>query len=165
MARTRRLSRCDAQLAANGFYSPSQLLRDGARHGGRVVPVDVTISGWDSVLEKQVDGSVAVRLGLSLLKGMKDGAAERIEAARAVKQFFSVSDLARRAQLDRRDLQVLAAANALSSLAGNRREIVEFGGDEGKRFDFCFLQAHGRSPDVVVGLILAGTRGGAREPM
>jgi error-prone DNA polymerase len=90
----------------------------------KVVPVDVTISGWDSVLEKQVDGSVAVRLGLSLLKGMKDGAAERIEAARAVKQFFSVSDLARRAQLDRRDLQVLAAANALSSLAGNRREAL-----------------------------------------
>jgi error-prone DNA polymerase len=35
-----------------------------------------------------------------------------------------VSDLARRAQLDRRDLQVLAAANALSSLAGNRREAL-----------------------------------------
>ncbi|SAL85411.1 DNA polymerase [Caballeronia arvi] len=107
-----------------GFYSPSQLLQDATRHGVKVVPVDVTISGWDSVLEKQVDGSVAVRLGLSLLKGMKDGAAERIEAARAVKQFFSVSDLARRAQLDRRDLQVLAAANALSSLAGNRREAL-----------------------------------------
>jgi error-prone DNA polymerase len=107
-----------------GFYSPSQLLQDATRHGVKVVSVDVTISGWDSVLEKQVDGSVAVRLGLSLLKGMKDGAAERIETARAVKQFFSVSDLARRAQLDRRDLQVLAAANALSSIAGNRREAL-----------------------------------------
>ncbi|WP_250436192.1 error-prone DNA polymerase [Caballeronia sp. ATUFL_F2_KS9A] len=107
-----------------GFYSPSQLLQDATRHGVKVVPVDVTISGWDSVLEKQADGSVAVRLGLSLLKGMKDGAAERIEAARAVRHFSSVSDLARRAQLDRRDLQVLASANALSSLAGNRREAL-----------------------------------------
>ncbi|SAK86634.1 DNA polymerase [Caballeronia glebae] len=107
-----------------GFYSPSQLLQDATRHGVKVVPVDVTISGWDSVLEKQTNSEMAVRLGLSLLKGMKDGAAERIEAARAVKPFSSVSDLARRAQLDRRDLQVLAAANALSSLAGNRREAL-----------------------------------------
>ncbi|ANB78079.1 hypothetical protein AYM40_37625 (plasmid) [Paraburkholderia phytofirmans OLGA172] len=55
---------------------------------------------------------------------MRDGAAERIETARAVKPFSSVSDLARRAQLDRHDLQVLAAASALSSLAGNRREAL-----------------------------------------
>jgi error-prone DNA polymerase len=59
-----------------------------------------------------------------LLKGMREGSAERIETARAVKPFASVSDLARRAQLDRRDLQVLAAANALRSLAGNRREAL-----------------------------------------
>lgn len=65
-----------------------------------------------------------MRLGLSLLKGMKDGAAERIEAARAVRQFGTVSDLAKRAQLERKDLQVLAAANSLSSLAGNRREAL-----------------------------------------
>jgi error-prone DNA polymerase len=55
---------------------------------------------------------------------MRDGAAERIENSRAIRQFTTVSDLARRAQLDRHDLQVLAAANALSSLAGNRREAL-----------------------------------------
>lgn len=108
-----------------GFYSPSQLVQDAKRHGVQVLPVDVTISGWDSSLE-QVDGAArpAVRLGLSLLRGMRDGTAERIENARAVRRFATVSDLARRAQLDRRDLQVLAAANALSSLAGNRREAL-----------------------------------------
>ncbi|SAL84122.1 DNA polymerase III subunit alpha [Caballeronia terrestris] len=37
---------------------------------------------------------------------------------------MALCDLARRAQLDRRDLQVLAAANALRSLAGNRREAL-----------------------------------------
>jgi error-prone DNA polymerase len=108
-----------------GFYSASQLIQDGQRHGVKVLPADVTISGWDSVLECHESASrPAVRLGLSLLKGMKDGAAERIEAARAVRQFASVSDLARRAHLDRKDLQVLAAANSLSSLAGNRREAL-----------------------------------------
>ena len=85
-----------------GFYSPSQLVQDAQRHGVKVLPVDVTISGWDSVLESHdARAKPAVRLGLSLLKGMKDGAAERIETARAVRPFSSVSDLAKRAQLDR----------------------------------------------------------------
>jgi len=108
-----------------GFYSPSQLVQDAKRHGVEVAPVDVTISGWDSVLEaRAAEKKPIVRLGLSLLKGMRDGAVERIETARAVRPFESVNDLARRAQLDRHDLQILAAANALSSLAGNRREAL-----------------------------------------
>ncbi|MEM5344693.1 error-prone DNA polymerase [Paraburkholderia azotifigens] len=108
-----------------GFYSPSQLVQDARRHGVIVLPVDVTVSGWDSALET-VEGRArpAVRLGLSLLRGMKDGAAERIENARAVRPFRSVHDLARRAQLNRHDLHVLADANALTSLAGNRREAL-----------------------------------------
>ncbi|MBC8752164.1 MULTISPECIES: error-prone DNA polymerase [Paraburkholderia] len=108
-----------------GFYSPSQLVQDAQRHDVEVLPVDVAISGWDSSLEHSAGASrPAVRLGLSLLRGMKDGAAERIENARAVRPFESVSDLARRAQLDRKDLHVLADANALASLAGNRREAL-----------------------------------------
>jgi len=108
-----------------GFYSPSQLVQDAKRHGVKVAPVDVTISGWDSVLERtHASSKPYVRLGLSLIHGMRDGAAERVETARAVRPFASVSDLAQRAQLDRRDLQVLAAANALASLAGNRREAL-----------------------------------------
>ncbi|MFM0126729.1 error-prone DNA polymerase [Paraburkholderia sediminicola] len=108
-----------------GFYSPSQLVQDAQRHGVAVLPVDVTISGWDSVLERH-EGTrrPSVRLGLSLLRGMKDGAAERIENSRAVRPFETVNDMARRAQLDRHDLHVLADANALASLAGNRREAL-----------------------------------------
>jgi len=112
-----------------GFYSPSQLVQDAKRHGVVVFPADVTVSGWDSVLEypdayRGDDSRPAVRLGLSLLRGMRDGAAERIETARSVRQFENVGDLAQRAQLDRHDLQALAAANALTSLAGNRREAL-----------------------------------------
>jgi error-prone DNA polymerase len=85
----------------------------------------VTVSGWDSTLEASEGAErPAVRLGLSLLRGMKDGAAERIENARAVRPFRSVHDLARRAQLNRHDLHVLADANALAALAGNRREAL-----------------------------------------
>jgi error-prone DNA polymerase len=55
---------------------------------------------------------------------MRPGAAERIEAARRERPFASVTDLARRADLDRHDLQVLASANSLRSLAGNRRQAL-----------------------------------------
>ncbi|MFM0139216.1 error-prone DNA polymerase [Caballeronia grimmiae] len=106
-----------------GFYSPSQLVQDAKRHKVRVLPIDVTISNWDSYLEG--DGSMApVRLGMSLIRGMRDESAARIEAARAVRPFKSVNDLANRARLDRRDLQLLADANALSALSGNRREAL-----------------------------------------
>ncbi|WCM20930.1 error-prone DNA polymerase [Paraburkholderia bryophila] len=64
----------------------------------------------------------AVRIGLHLIKGLAQGAAERIMAARRDAQFADVDDLARRAALTRRDLEALAAANALVGIAGHRRE-------------------------------------------
>ncbi|MDT8840009.1 error-prone DNA polymerase [Paraburkholderia fungorum] len=103
-----------------GFYSPSQLVQDAKRNGVKVLPVDVTLSNWDSAVEGQTTSS-PVRLGMSLVRGLKEEAAARVELARAVRSFTDVSDLARRAQLDRKDLQALAAADALHSLAGDRR--------------------------------------------
>jgi error-prone DNA polymerase len=55
---------------------------------------------------------------------MRPDAAERIEMARGERPFSSVADLARRADLNRHDLQVLAGANALHGLAGNRRQAL-----------------------------------------
>jgi error-prone DNA polymerase len=109
-----------------GFYSPSQLVQDAKRHGVVVREIDVTISGWDSSLEEPAGkrGQPAVRLGLSMLKGMRKEAAERIEGERAAQPFTSVADMARRADLDRHDLQVLAAGNALLALAGHRRQAL-----------------------------------------
>lgn len=67
-------------------------------------------------------GGPAVRIGMHLIKGLSQVAAERIMAARSDAQFADVDDLARRAALTRRDLEALAAANALVSIAGHRRE-------------------------------------------
>ncbi|KWN65902.1 error-prone DNA polymerase [Burkholderia stagnalis] len=103
-----------------GFYTPSQLLQDARRRGVQLLPVDVTMSTWDSAIEGSTT-SAPVRLGFSLLRGMREDAAGRIELARAVRPFVDVADLARRAQLDRHDLQVLARANAVRSLAGGNR--------------------------------------------
>ncbi|MGZ2746126.1 error-prone DNA polymerase [Burkholderia stagnalis] len=112
-----------------GFYSPSQLVQDAKRHGVQVLPIDVTQSNWEASLEAlpgqpPPHGQPAVRLGLSLVSGLGEAAVRRIEAARAAGPFENVDALARRAQLERRDLEALAAANALATLAGHRRDAL-----------------------------------------
>ncbi|RZT09104.1 error-prone DNA polymerase [Duganella sp. CF402] len=109
-----------------GFYSPSQLVQDAKRHGVVVREIDVAISGWESSLEEPAGqrGQPAVRLGLNMLKGMGAQAGARIEQARAAGPFASVADLARRADLDRHALHVLAGGNALHQLAGHRRQAL-----------------------------------------
>lgn len=121
-----------------GFYAPAQLVQDARRHGVRVLPVDVTVSGWDAALEPAPADAAprrphphapspdeirpAVRLGLSLIQGLHDDSARRIEAARAEAPFTSTGDLARRAALTRHDLNALAVGDALRTLAGHRRQ-------------------------------------------
>ncbi|WP_343583425.1 error-prone DNA polymerase [Herbaspirillum sp.] len=107
-----------------GFYSPSQLIQDARRHGVQVLPADVMYSNWESTLEDVNAIRPAVRLGLSLLGSMKQEPALRLEHARREGIFTDMQDLARRADLDKRDLQALAAGNALRALSGHRREAL-----------------------------------------
>jgi error-prone DNA polymerase len=107
-----------------GFYAPAQLVRDARSHGVEVRAVDAVVSGWDCALERRADGRPALRLGLRLVKHLSSDGAARLLAARAGRAFDNVADLAGRAELDRRDLEALAAADALSSLAGHRHRAV-----------------------------------------
>jgi error-prone DNA polymerase len=104
-----------------GFYAPAQLVADARRHGVAVRPVAADASGRDCTLEPGEGGGPVLRLGLRLVKGLSGAGAERLVAARATSPFRSVSDLARRAALSRRDLGALAEAGALAPLAGHRR--------------------------------------------
>ncbi len=104
-----------------GFYSPSQLVQDARRHGVAVLPVDVMCSARESVLEGDA-GAPAVRLGLAMIRGMDAAAIQRILAARREQAFADTTDLAARAALDAGTLRRLAAAGALASLAGHRRQ-------------------------------------------
>jgi error-prone DNA polymerase len=106
-----------------GFYSPSQLLQDAKRHGVEVRPVDVMFSDWDCTLEG-LPNPPAVRLGLRQISGLKQESAERIVAARREAPFDSAEDLARRAGLEHHEMKLLAAADALMSLSGHRRQQV-----------------------------------------
>ena len=121
-----------------GFYSPSEIVQDVKRHRVHVLPPDVTVSGWDCVLERpdaggaQAGGAEAgtgggsglpvLRLGLRMVKGLSEAGALRLVAARHQAPFADLDDLARRAMLQRADVNALAAADALHVLAGHRRE-------------------------------------------
>jgi error-prone DNA polymerase len=107
-----------------GFYAPAQLVRDARAHGVEVRAVDATISGWDCTLERREDGRPALRLGLRLVKHLSQEGATRLLAARVLRAFDNIADLAERAVLDRRDLEALAAADALTKLTGHRHRAV-----------------------------------------
>jgi len=118
-----------------GFYAPAQLVRDARAHGVEVRPISVCDSDWDCTLESRAqraenntaqragdhtDDQPALRLGLRMVKGLNEDAAERVVAARATAAFASVQDLTLRAALERRELEALADAGALRDLSGNR---------------------------------------------
>jgi len=103
-----------------GFYQPAQLVQDARRHGVTVLPVDIRYSDWDCALERGNGNTPQLRLGLRLVKGLGQAAAERIGSARDERAYTSVQDLCTRAQLDRRELAALAEAAALRGVAGHR---------------------------------------------
>ncbi|MEX6501334.1 error-prone DNA polymerase [Pseudomonas zhanjiangensis] len=105
-----------------GFYSPDQLLQDARRHGIEIRPVDVCSSDWDCSLEPTGAAQPAIRLGLRLVRGLREDDGRRIEAARHERAFSDVADLCRRAGLDGRARALLADAGALQALSGHRHQ-------------------------------------------
>ncbi|MPZ43150.1 MAG: DNA polymerase III subunit alpha [Betaproteobacteria bacterium] len=117
---------CAALLNAQplGFYAPAQLVQDAKRHGVELRPVDVTASAWFSTLECGYSGEPVVRLGLHMVKGLKQVSGERIVAARQCAPFLGSEDFFARSGLDRHDLDCLADGDALRALTGHRREAL-----------------------------------------
>ena len=106
-----------------GFYSPSQLVQDAQRHHILILPTDVNHSDWDHQLLSSDDArQPPIRLGLRLVKGLSQAAGKRISDVRRQRAFTNVADLRRRASLDRKNMEALAAADALSSISGHRHQ-------------------------------------------
>lgn len=105
-----------------GFYAPAQLVRDCKEHGVTVLPVDVTTSDWDCTLEGDRLCPPQLRLGMRLVKGLSENGAKKLLSARVQRRFQDLHDLAARSNLHQDDLDALAAANALNTLAGNRHQ-------------------------------------------
>jgi error-prone DNA polymerase len=106
-----------------GFYHPSILIKDAQRHGLRVLPVDVSKSGWLCTIERGGEGArgrageLCLRLGFRYVRGMRQPVAEAIVRARAVRHFSSVDDLALRVpELRKDEMKMLAEVGALNAL-------------------------------------------------
>ncbi|WP_367198779.1 PHP domain-containing protein [Amorphus sp. 3PC139-8] len=123
-----------------GFYAPSQIVRDAARHGVEIRPVDVNFSDWDTTLEPgpaacerlhrdhvsmrtAIYSRCAVRLGFRQVKGLSEAAMEQLVAARGA-GYDSVRDLWLRTGLARHVVERLAEADAFSSLGLSRRDAL-----------------------------------------
>jgi len=143
-----------------GFYAPAQLVQDAKRHNVNILAVDINQSEADCTLEAgnsltlseyrsqhhalkvnnhcqhkppQTPPTLALRLGLRMVKGLSTTGINNIVSARQQHTFVDVQDLATRAQLNQKDLETLAAADALTALSGDRyRAYWEISGTENK---------------------------------
>ena len=92
-----------------GFYHPATLVKDAQHHGTEVLPIDVTRSGrlcrverlrgpWPKHLPRPspavVTPSLAVRLGMRYVRGLRASCADAIEREAARAPFAGVKDLA-----------------------------------------------------------------------
>lgn len=119
-----------------GFYSPASLIHDARRHGVRVGRPDVNLSQVKSHPRACAQASEGqgrhwrkgvrvsprweLRLGLDSISGLGE-AARRIVEARAEHPFVDSADVARRARLSSREMDLLAQAGALQSMGIDRR--------------------------------------------
>ncbi len=106
-----------------GFYHPATLVKDAQRHGVEVRPIDVTRSDWRCTIGKS-SAQMALRLGLKYIGGLREETGLRIERERRARPFGSIADLIRRTAPNRRELDTLAYAGALSAFGKTRREAL-----------------------------------------
>lgn len=141
-----------------GFYSPQSLAADARRHGQVILRPCAARSDALAVVERldepfqvpsevradmaaltHVDRTLAVRMGLSSVRGVGVDAAQAIVDARAVGPFTSLTDMARRVRVQSKGVkgefapsrglsqaqwEALATAGALESLGVTRREAL-----------------------------------------
>ncbi|WP_162063179.1 error-prone DNA polymerase [Vibrio taketomensis] len=101
-----------------GFYSASQLVQDAKRHGVTILPVCVNQSLYDHQVVAMQNG-FALRLGFRQIKGLSQESTKQLIHARGNRGFSHPSQL-KHIGLNRRDIELLASANAMQAIANNR---------------------------------------------
>ncbi len=111
-----------------GFYMPAVLVKDAQRHRLRIRAIDVQASETQCTIETQANNSLAVRLGLRYVKGLRTQTADAITRERQQNGcFLSTEDLALRVpQINRKELRELAHVGALNWVDGvaHRRDAL-----------------------------------------
>jgi error-prone DNA polymerase len=124
-----------------GFYMPSTLIEDAARHGVLTLPIDVNHSQWDCTLERtEVPVSprgaplagapqqrafreqLAVRMGYCYVQGF--GVLEQKKLMVLPRPLRTIEDFVKKSQLPLRALVALCEAGAFDSLGITRREAL-----------------------------------------
>ena len=130
-----------------GFYGPSQLVQDARRHGVAVLPVDVQYSQFDSHVCSESGRPPQVRLGLHMVKGLSEHAAQAIVNYRQnhAGQTLDLACLRQELALSAHDQQALAQAHALRSAYPQRRHSVW----DARRPSQPGLLSHAEIPDTL----------------
>ena len=104
-----------------GFWSPHSLVQDARRHGVVVRSPDLNASGHEATLEQctESSGGLAVRLGVSSVRGISSELAREIAVTRP---FSDMEDLVRRVpRVQQAHLESLATAGVFDECFGARR--------------------------------------------
>ncbi|QDT62741.1 Error-prone DNA polymerase [Stieleria bergensis] len=109
-----------------GFYAPAQLVADAKKNGVYIWPVNINSSDLESTLEADPNRrQPGLRLGFQMVRGLPVESAETIVAERKRGGAYrSVNDLVQRCQLRPAVLSLLADADVLSDLVGDRRAAI-----------------------------------------
>lgn len=108
-----------------GFYQSSTLVYDAVNHGVKMLPLDAKVSKWDNFVERPGE----VRLGFREVRGLNEKVGRAVELAREKSTtLFSLFENIRGQiapdPLKKRDLFLLAAADAFKSFGLERREAM-----------------------------------------
>lgn len=117
---------CCALLNAQpmGFYAPAQIVRDAKYHGVEIRPVDINASRWDCTLEPSDGKYLAVRLGLRMVRSLKNLHGAQIVSARAEGDYDSVEDVWKRSGVPATAIELLADADAFRTFGADRRQAL-----------------------------------------
>ena len=103
-----------------GFYSRSQLIQDAQLHGIAINEIDINQSSLEhQMCYEKKSNSYTIQLGLNMVKGLSDKSAQQLLDQRPKQGYQDFATLMKKA-LRRDDINLLASANALKSLADNR---------------------------------------------
>jgi error-prone DNA polymerase len=124
-----------------GFYAPAQLVQDARLHGVEILPVSVNNSFYDCTLNADDPSDIKLRIGFNQVKGLSETGGRAVVEAREQQSndavvvnispstpspFSTVQDLVFRSGINKKDLEALAAADALRELSGDRHRAFWF---------------------------------------
>jgi DNA polymerase-3 subunit alpha len=92
----------------------------------RILPPDINRSGPDFTVERQEDGTLAIRYALAAVKKVGHAAMQAVVAARGDRPFADIADFAARVdprQINRMQIENLARAGAFDRLDDNRARV------------------------------------------